>query len=309
MGSARWDDKVWEAYSAKKIKNTTRVDEIYKSKMMNVELDPKGVAIRESCDSEVNPASTPVIVALDVTGSMGRISDSMAREGLKTLATQIYARKPITDPHIMFMGIGDVEMGDRAPLQVTQFEADIRIAEQLAKIYLENGGGGNKYESYALAWYFVANHTRIDSFEKRGKKGFLFTIGDELPTPYLRGCDIERVMGYKPQFDKISALELYTMASKQYDVFHIVVEQGNGCQSMGADKVVEAWREVIGQNVIRLSDYTKMAQVIVSTLQLMSGDIAAEEIVSSWDGSTGIVVLKAIKDLSSVKTTGGVVRF
>ena len=57
MGSARWDDKVWEAYSAKKIKNTTRVDEIYKSKMMNVELDPKGVAIRESCDSEVNPAS------------------------------------------------------------------------------------------------------------------------------------------------------------------------------------------------------------------------------------------------------------
>lgn len=309
MGSARWDDKVWEAYSAKKIKNTTRVDEIYKSKMMNIELDPKGVAIRESCDSDVNPESTPVIVALDVTGSMGRISDSMAREGLKTLATQIYERKPITDPHIMFMGIGDVEMGDRAPLQVTQFEADIRIAEQLAKIYLENGGGGNRYESYALAWFFAANHTRIDSFEKRGKKGFLFTIGDELPTPYLRGCDIERVMGYKPQFDKISALELYTMASKQYEVFHIVVEEGNGCQSMGADKVIEAWRDVIGQNVIRLSDYTKMAQVIVSTLQLMSGDMAAEEIVSSWDGTTGLVVLKAIKDLSSVKTTGGVVKF
>lgn len=309
MGSARWDDKVWEAYSAKKIKNTTRVDEIYKSKMMNIELDPKGVAIRESCDCDVNPESTPVIVALDVTGSMGRISDSMAREGLKTLATEIYNRKPITDPHIMFMGIGDVEMGDRAPLQVTQFEADIRIAEQLAKIYLENGGGGNRYESYALAWFFAANHTRIDSFEKRGKKGFLFTIGDELPTPYLRGCDIERVMGYKPQFDKISALELYTMASKQYEVFHIVVEQGNGCQSMGADKVIEAWREVIGQNVIRLSDYTKMAQVIVSTLQLMSGDMAAEEIVSSWDGTTGLVVLKAIKDLSSVKTNGGVVKF
>ncbi len=310
MGKSRWDDKAWESYSLKKIKSTTTVEEIYTARSITNELDPKGITIRESCDSESNPESTPLIVALDVTGSMGNISNSMAREGLKTLATEIYSRKPITDPHIMFMGIGDVEMGDKAPLQVTQFEADIRIAEQLAKIYLENGGGGNNYESYALAWFFAAQHTRIDSMEKRGKKGFLFTIGDELPTPYLRARDIERVMGYKPQFEKISAKELYTMASKQYEVFHIVVEEGNGCTYMGTDKVVDAWSEIIGQHVIRLSDYTKMAEVIVSTLQIMRGDSTLDEVVSSWDGSTGVVVSKAIKDLSSsVQTTGGVVKF
>ena len=30
--------------------------------------------------------------------------------------------------------------------------------------------------------YFAAMHTKIDSFIKRGKKGYLFTIGDE-PVP------------------------------------------------------------------------------------------------------------------------------
>jgi hypothetical protein len=74
---------------------------------------------------------------------MGIISDNIAKEGMPTLFKEIYDRKPITDPHIMFMGIGDVEAGDRSPLQVSQFEADIRLAEQLEKLHVEHGGGGN----------------------------------------------------------------------------------------------------------------------------------------------------------------------
>lgn len=35
------------------------------------------------------------------------------------------------------MGIGDCAANDRAPLQVTQFESDIRQAEALQKIWLE----------------------------------------------------------------------------------------------------------------------------------------------------------------------------
>ena len=80
------------------------------------------------------------------------------------MVEEILARKPVSDPHILCMGIGDV-LCDQAPLQVTQFEADIRIAEQLEKLWLEKGGGGNSCESYNLPWYFAAMHTAIDCFE------------------------------------------------------------------------------------------------------------------------------------------------
>ena len=83
----------------------------------------------------------------------------------------------------MAMAIGDAEC-DRAPLQVTQFEADIRLADQLRELWIEGGGGGNRGESYHLPWAFAAMRTSTDCFERRGRKGYLFTIGDE---PILPG--------------------------------------------------------------------------------------------------------------------------
>jgi hypothetical protein len=308
MGYGRWTDKDWERYAAAHVAGKASVDDIYTHRSLAKELDPKGIKVRESCDSADNPLSTALIVALDVTGSMGMVLDSMAREGLKTLAGEVYDRKPVTDPHIMFMGVGDAEAGDRAPLQVTQFEADIRIAQQLTKIYLERGGGGNNYESYALAWYFAAMHTRIDCFEKRNKKGILFTIGDEKPTPYLRAADIERVFGYRPQFDRIGAGELLTMVSRRYDVFHIIVEEGSYFRSMG-DRVTDEWRKLLGQRAILLSDHTKMSEVIVSTLQIMAGEDTGA-VISSWDGDTGLVVAKAVNSLRRPDAAaGGIIRF
>ena len=169
MGSGRWSPDDWCTYTTTSSYDSKTVDEIY-NHTMDSELDPKNVKMRESRDSNDNPNSNAVIIGLDVTGSMSNVLDAIAKNGLNTLATEIYNRKPISDPHLMFMGIGDVEVGDIAPLQVTQFEADIRIAEQLEKIYFEKGGGGNSYESYALAWYFAGLHTSIDCFEKRNKK-------------------------------------------------------------------------------------------------------------------------------------------
>jgi len=297
MGSGRWSDSDWKSYSTSHITSKATVDGIYTSRSISKDLDPKGVAVRESCDSTDNPNSTAIIVGLDVTGSMDRVLDSMARDGLKTLATEIYNRKPISDPHIMFMGIGDASC-DSAPLQVTQFEADIRIAEQLTKVYLERGGGGNDHESYTLPWYFAAMNTKLDCFEKRGKKGFLFTIGDECPPPYITSEQIAEVLGEKPQFDKITSEELLTMVSRQYEVFHLMVEEGSYFRRNG-DKVIKEWTNLLGQRAIRLSDHTKMGEVIISTLQILAGE-DIDKVTSSWDGSTGLVVKNAIKDLTGL---------
>ncbi|MBE1162299.1 hypothetical protein [Dyella acidiphila] len=169
MGSARWNPADWDRYAA--TTSTKSRDAIFASRGMNSAFDPKTITMRESVDSDVNPQSTPLIVALDVTGSMGTIPEALIKGSLGTFIEEVYSRKPVTDPHLMFMGVGDAFF-DRAPLQVTQFEADLRIAEQLAAMFLEGGGGGNNSESYHLPWYFAGLRTKIDSMAKRHKKGY-----------------------------------------------------------------------------------------------------------------------------------------
>src|SRR5437764_374731 len=102
-------------------------------------LDPTQFRIRESRSSTINPKPTPVIVALDVTGSMGRVVEAM-RKGLGLLFEQIIERRPVTDPHVLAMAVGDFEC-DGAPVQATQFEADpVTIGKQIEDLYLERGG-------------------------------------------------------------------------------------------------------------------------------------------------------------------------
>ena len=310
MGSGSWSSSSWDSYSKSTVGKST--DKIFNStRAAKASLDPKGVTVRESRDSVDNPNSTAIIVGIDVTGSMGMIADTLAREGLGVLFTEILARKPVTDPHLMFMAIGDV-FSDRFPLQVSQFEADNKIIAQLADIYLEGGGGGNQFESYDLPWYFASQHTSIDCFEKRGKKGYLFTVGDEETPPGLTAAQINKVLGTNVAQD-ISSKELYEMASKMYHVFHVIVEEGSHCRSgSGLDRVTKKWKDLIGQHVIMLSDHKKLSEVIVSVIQATEGsDIAS--VTKSWSGSTSVVVGKALAGLSNATdvalTTSGVVRF
>lgn len=317
MGGGRWDPDAWKGYTDPSTVKSRGLDpgaytpsaavgSTFKAHMMDPALDPKGIKVRESCDSADNPQSTAVIVGLDVTGSMGMIADNIAKDGLPILFKEIYDRKPITDPHIMFHGIGDVEANDAAPLQVSQFEADIRLSEQLEKLYMEHGGGGNSYESYALSWYFAARHTKLDCFDKRKIKGYLFTVGDEGPTPYLRDTDIDRVMGYKPQTTggQLDIDTLLTEASRQWEIFHVIVAQGDYVRSHGEKHVRDRWNKVLGQRALWLTDYTKLAEVIVSTIQVVEGE-NTDAVVDSWDGSTALAVRTAVTGLSRRASAGG----
>lgn len=292
MGSGTFDAKAYRSFSATTRGKTT--DDIYTSRAINKNLDPKGVKIRESRDSADNPNSTPIIVALDVTGSMGILADVIARSGLGTLFTEILDRKPITDPHIMFMAIGDANY-DRAPLQVSQFEADNRIVEQLTQIFLEHGGGGNNFESYNLPWYFAAGHTEHDSIIKRGKRGYLFTVGDEEAPNALTKDQIKTFIGDDLERE-MTTDEMLADAQRKYDVFHIVIEEGSHARNhMG--RVMDSWTALLGQHVIKLADHKKLAETIVSTLEVVEGR-DAKEVAAKF----GSVVHDAVKHLPKSRT-------
>ncbi len=308
MGAGRWDPGAWAGYARSTAGKSTA--SIFKAGGIHELLDPKKVLVRESCDSASNPESTPIIVALDVTGSMGELAGIMAREGLNTLIQEIYDRKPVPDPHVMLMGIGD-SYCDGAPLQVTQFEADIRLAEQLKLLYLEGGGGGNYGESYNLAWYFAAFHTEIDSLKKRGRKGLLFTVGDEPMLPQLLADHIQTFTSGTLAQD-ISTADLLTAVRQKYDVYHLIVKEGSFARS-ALPEVQKNWYDLLGrEHVIELSDHTKLAETIVAAIQVNQG-AHAPDVAKSWDGSTAVVLADALKNLvpaSSGRPSGkGPVRF
>lgn len=296
MGSGRFDPRDYHVFTASTASKST--DEIYSARGLHDLLNPKGVKLRESRDSDLNPKSTPLIVALDVTGSMGILADVIAREGLGTLFTTIYDRRPITDPHIMFMAVGDANC-DRAPLQVSQFEADKRIIEQLTQIYLEHGGGGNRFESYNLPWYFAAFHTEHDSLIKRGKRGYLFTVGDEEVPGDLTNAQIEAFIGDTLE-QPLTTKDMLQLAQRSYDVFHIIIEEGDYA-SRHAERVRGSWEKLLGQRVISLADHKKLAETIVSAIEV-SETGNADEATLHWGGDTARIVHEAVKRLPKATT-------
>jgi hypothetical protein len=67
-------------------------DEIFsqqKSQSIHESMDPRKALLRESRDSATHPNSIPIIIALDVTGSMGQIPHSLVIDGLPTLMSTI----------------------------------------------------------------------------------------------------------------------------------------------------------------------------------------------------------------------------
>ena len=222
MGCGTWTTQDWDSYTTTRgFSSTSSASELYKNSAMKDEFNPKNIDMRESCDSDEHPNSSPIILGLDVTGSMSSVLETVSLK-LNTLITEIFKREPVTDPQIMFLAFGD-EYYDRCPLQATQFESDIRIAEQLNDVYFERGGGGNGGESYALPWYFAARHTKIDSFDKHNKKGFLFTIGDECCLPTISKESIKEFIGDDVEAD-ISAEEILTEVSRKYEIYHLIVD-------------------------------------------------------------------------------------
>ncbi|MFP3592101.1 hypothetical protein [Chryseobacterium sp. SIMBA_038] len=257
MGSTRYDMDARYDRARKEGYASKSASEIFTQnakRMAHESMNPNGISFRESRDSAVHPNSVPIILGLDVTGSMGHIPHELIKEGLPKLMGGII-QGGVPDPALLFLGIGDHEC-DGYPLQVGQFESgDEELDMWLTRTYIESGGGGNAGESYLLAWYFAAFHTRTDAFEKRNQKGLLFTVGDEPCLKTLPASAIREIMGTGQQ--TFTHTELLKEAQKKYEVFHISVLHSD--QAVRADK---GWKDLLGQNCLSIEDYRDVPNVI-----------------------------------------------
>jgi len=250
MGSGIWSTDVYDA--ADRYRRSTGKSAFAYSdsgaRSVHKGLDPRGVAARESRDSDEHPESLAIAVLFDVTGSMGSVPRSLQAK-LPQLLGLLLRKAYVRHPQILFGAIGDATC-DRAPLQVGQFESDNRLDDDLSRILLEGGGGGQQTESYELAMYFMARHTTIDCFDKRGKRGYLFIIGDEMAYGQVKGGEVHKVLGYRPE-QTPRLRELVAEVRRRYDTYFIIPE---GASYAGDERILRFWRDLLGQNVIELDD-------------------------------------------------------
>lgn len=128
-------------------------------------------------------------------------------------------------------------------------------------------------ESYQLAWYFAANHTRTDAWDKRKEKGFLFTIGDEpflnnLPLSALRSILGNSAVGE----GNWTTAELYEECKKRWHVYHIHIAHNSYS--------TREWRELMGPNLIVIDDYTEVSDTIANIIVKNSSTDNAAQVQS-----------------------------
>lgn len=281
MGGGSWTQHEFASYSRATKSgfdiDTTRAivgdEQLTKVSRMHEKLNPYEVT-RECRDSAEHPNTVPIILALDVTGSMGRASIEVASE-LGNIVDSI--KQVIPDAEIMVMGIGDFYIDD-APLQVGQFESDIRIAEQLDLIYHEHGGGGNDFESYTAAWAFGTYSCKLDCWE-RGQKGIIITMGDEFINPYIDPIEYKRKTGCDMKKDDLLTPNLYIEASQKFNLYHINVI--HGYRNCSTDK----WVEVLGKENV----FNSAVQDIKDTIIKIIGNAASNNSVNAINDNAVLV--------------------
>lgn len=218
-------------------------------------LNPKYFQLRECCNSDEHPNTIPVILALDLTGSMGAACKECA-DALGVIMTSLY--KKFKDIEFCIMGIGDLAY-DRGPVQMSQYESDIRIAESLDKIWREGGGGGNGYESYSAAWYMGLKRTKLDCL-KQGRKGIIITMGDEPMNPYLPYRKLNDFVNANESRD-INTKDLYNEAKEKFDIFHIAIDDRESCYSMYETDIANTFGQLLGKRY-KVSTIQNLAKTI-----------------------------------------------
>lgn len=260
MGGGSYD-YMSRSVRTKSFSSMTR-DAIFKSESRRTnkvtqDLDIRG-KVRECVDLEGEHNNTfPVIIALDVTGSMGHVPERLVKRDFPEIMKKIIDAG-VNDAQVCFMAIGDHEC-DYVPIQVGQFEASDELLDNwLTRLYLEGGGGGNTGESYLLAWAVAARQVKTDAWDKRKKKGVLITIGDEPNLTRLPDSDRNKLLGVG-QGD-ISDKAILAEAMEKWEVYHI-----NLMDYSGKDKDTQSyWKQTLGPRLIntQTSDGSDIIDII-----------------------------------------------
>ncbi|UJR86772.1 VWA domain-containing protein [Sandaracinus amylolyticus] len=267
MGYGSYSYEAHQAITARRA--AVPAQQVFTQRSIHPLMDPKGVKHRESRDSDDHPNTTSIVFALDVSGSMGAIPEQIARTELPTFMKALLDAG-VADPQVLFMAFQDAA-GGVAPLQVGQFESTAQLMDQWLTWCWLMGGGASAYESYDLAFHFAAHHTKMDCYEKRGKKGFFFMTGDEPCYDALKAQWVKQFVGDELKGD-VPLAQVIADCRRTFHPFFLVPDPQRGANVAGF------WRKHLGEQTIVLAspeDTCPVAAGIVALQEGVVSDVAA----------------------------------
>lgn len=310
MGGSSWSDDDYSTRASVRAATGAKAfaydDDITTGKtaaVAHVSLDPtkmKG-GMRECRDSADHPNSNPIYVGLDVTGSMQKVPKNMQLK-LKELMALLLRKGYIDDPAICISAIGDFEARDKVPFQLGQFESGLEVENDLTNLFLEGGGGGNSYENYDIALYFLARCTKTDAWEKRGKKGYAFIICDEALPAKCKRSTIKAIFDQEVE-DDVPTSTLVEEVLERWELFCIVPNLTDHYKS----KLQDSWQAILGQRVIFLDDPEAIVETIGSCIGLCEESVDIVSLVADLKdvGLSDSAAKSVTRALAKVEGTGG----
>jgi hypothetical protein len=181
-------------------------------------------------------SANPLIIAIDVTGSMA------------SWPAEIFDRLPLlfntlsqyrSDLEICFAAIGDAAV-DNWPLQVTSFATGYDLEQQLKALYGE-GGGGDAPESYGLFAHWVNTHVEIAPAQE---PPFLIVFGDINMHSIIPAGQIKHYLGDDVRQD-VNALEAWQQVTQKWNTWFL-----RRPTNQRGDKIDQQWGQAIGEQKI-----------------------------------------------------------
>jgi hypothetical protein len=181
-------------------------------------------------------SSNPLIVAVDVTGSMA------------SWPFEIFDRLPLLyntlsqyreDLEISFVAIGDAGC-DQWPLQVTTFAGGYDLEQLLGSLYGE-GGGADAPESYGLFAHWVNTHVQVPNVIETP---FMIVFGDAPMHPTVPKGQISHYLGDKVKCD-VDSIAAWQELCRNWNMWFLRRPTGRP-----GDAVDQQWGQAITEQKI-----------------------------------------------------------
>lgn len=281
-------------------------------------LNPLNVT-RECRDSDKYPYTIPIIVVIDMTGSMQHTPKVM-QENLVTLMGAFIkdnasGKKYLGNyyPSVAIAAIDDYDAmiyhtgSANGSLQFSNFENGNEIDNNLENLWFTGNGGGTNHEDYQLALYFIDKHVVTDAWEKRRKKGYVFVFGDELSYSHAGIQKVAKVIGDNIQED-ISVEKLVKNIQEKYNLYFATPSNTYNSVGEAGKQIYSYWQNLLGgEGHVHMGvDPEHIVELIISLIALQEGrtnvtDLIQDNVLSA--GSTLANSMALYKPSTAVSLT------